>query len=1136
MADIKNSIGTFLKQMLVLQKNQTEIFEKFSDVVTSSDEFVTFEITADNGDVDTIQVPSFGFIKKEIDRLEESQKSLSGLDESSSVIRLSDGSYKSVIINTLQREPSDIITLNTPTSFDIQTNWFFEEFLNPLLYISYDLTGQVPIEVKKLQVERYILNIENDIQLNYFNSSYNNRNDIDRDSFLEDLDNRGITYFVDEDVIDLPLKESIFYGTFDVIRIFDETQEVNDGEINFNRRVRNYRLNKLTYSSKDSSIEDTELLKVGDNIVTSRNLGNTRYRVTSVDESTNTVSLERIEGYESIPIGADVIEIYKPQDGFVEGRINIGFNERTVVFIKSIDPSSNRPAKNWSPGTAFYSNDLLITNENGTQLDLGTYYKNSVTDFGSLLIGMAKDQTPPSVLGVAPDPPELNEQNFKVVPINRHLTDKNSVAEIKKLNAQKISLKSEIDEKNEAVSRLRQKISTKNYRSNSERSSDIKDLEEREQELETKNNLYSSTIDRILSLSEDVDTTVDPKYRVRGFWPVPNSKPSQRTKDQEVIGFKYRFRYLSPEGDGNPTEQIEYTDTDGSSRTGSFSTWVERDTPIRNRTFNASIGEYEWDDINVEDGDEVNINQLDISIQKNEAVEIQVKSKSEAGYPNNPLTSNWSDPIIIEFPDDISLDQSVLDIIEQTRADDTRDTIRNELNSIGVEEHVQNSFTEQETYIAHPATEIASGFKSPEQTNITLFDKLKELDVNIRQLQEVLNNGQGQLSVKLLDPNGVETVISNNSETKVFAGYYKEEVEELTTVKKGAIITKQYFLILENVNAADLKLLSINPGGNVSFPSSSESYFEIDYSKRLYDKVPLLNQNPDESITPQDAPHNPEAQYQQSPQRAGQYLYLRYRDAKLVNSLYVDASSFSEADALYFGNTKNAGDPRDFIFNGTFTNGNPNGGGDPILPTDDIIAIHVNHPILQETQNVSEIYDSVRNSKLAGLTPADTDGTKQYSYRFFGGDNSIKTFFKPEDQFLIGPNSVGSYLNLITTDQEFLSVNGSTGLSTKTIEVGSNNSIKIPIIFQYRMTDYFGSGDSGLGNIGGDPNGTINNITYTKKLGFDLLTDQKNPFSFDLEFTAKYKPEGVNVSSIPTRSFETALGDITTLNPTLSNE
>jgi hypothetical protein len=63
------------------------------------------------------------------------------------------------------------------------------------------------------------------------------------------------------------------------------------------------------------------------------------------------------------------------------------------------------------------------------------------------------------------------------------------------------------------------------------------------------------------------------------------------------------------------------------------------------------------------------------------------------------------------------------------------------------------------------------------------------------------------------------------------------------------------------------------------------------------------------------------------------------------------------------------------------------------------------------------------------------------------------------------------------------------------------------------MTDYYGSGSSGTGKIGGHvPSGSGSeptNLTFAKKIGLDLYVKDESPFSFDILVKASYARESL---------------------------
>jgi hypothetical protein len=114
----------------------------------------------------------------------------------------------------------------------------------------------------------------------------------------------------------------------------------------------------------------------------------------------------------------------------------------------------------------------------------------------------------------------------------------------------------------------------------------------------------------------------------------------------------------------------------------------------------------------------------------------------------------------------------------------------------------------------------------------------------------------------------------------------------------------------------------------------------------------------------------------------------------------------------------------------------------------------------------------------------------------------MKQAFYQNDRYLIGTQTVGSYMFIESPSMETVKVKG-TGLeSFAELDFGSENQIIVPIVFQYRMSDY-------LDNIGGAPNSLIRNLTYTRGIGIDISIKGEPLFSFDFIATAGYTAETV---------------------------
>lgn len=1212
MAETNNSISTLLPQLLRLYNNSVESFSKISEAVTGSENTVAIDYTDTNGQQQRIFVPSFGYLRNEIQRLDENVKSITNFNPgTSSSIRLSDGTFRKLVLKEIATEASDLGEIGSVNTFDTKSNWFFESLITPLLYVSFDLTGQAPINTERIQVKRYILNLDTEAKKDFFYNELQGRSDINYNDFLTEMLSRSITYVLDEDTLDLPARTLRYTGQFSVLRISDTqlTEEINGVSVTRTRKL--YKLDKLTYTDTTAAFENTVGLKVGDSLLVNSEPTDTRYIVESVDSSTNSIVLGLVEGNRGVAIGANVLRIYSAQDDSLEAQVPIGFGENSVVFIKPIDPDSKIPAVNWSSGSAFYTNALTTTLTNGNTLDLQTFYQQRVVDFGKYVMSLAENKIPTASQGIIPNAPIITESDFEVVQINKQITDTDTLQSIKEQSNEKNTTSAEIKKLDAAIKSKRKTISTKNYKTTVERDADRNELNSLISERAAKSELYSSIVKSIQATAEETGiANVSPKYRVRGFWPMPSPKISQQTGEQQVVQFIIEYRYLSPEGAANEIKTIT-VNSDETNTTGAFSNWNIVKSESRRRVYDNTQQKYVWQDVDIQDADTINPNQLDIAITKGEQVEIRIKSLSEAGWPTNPIESDYSNSVTISFPDELS-ENPTENIIKENQDSLVKVQLEEDLQAKGIDQHLGTQFTANEKYFAHQAETIASGYVSDNQTPIDLFTKLTELQNRIVFLEEQLAAETGELSVQLFDDQGNLIPINRDNISQVFAGYYTDQVSSLA-VKKGAIVSKTFFINLSNTKQSALQLVSSLYGSKELMVRESEDptasaasgtilpaiyqYYnnfetytsnDSDYNTvRKYDLVPLLLTNPDVTVNTKYEQPISTAPYASSQVKA-QYLYSRFMDVSGENDFYSYANpdspslnivNLDAAEDFYTRSAATGTSGNGFIWGGGFdASGATPDDSATFAVDDDCVELHVLHPLVANGfPAFKSAYESLtgdtttfnavtggdastqakimfRNSKFAKLASEDTLGKVQSIYMFedpseygantygesasatmtanaiaAGYKRGVKLSFEPNDQYLLGKKSCGSYLFISSPSHDELVVDGKTRTSYKTITFGNNNSINIPLVFQYRMTDFYGDGTSGTGNIAGDSSGATTNLTYAKRIGFDINTAAGDLYSFDLEVFAKYKSDTLNLEKFPTKDLANAFSDVTSV-------
>ena len=1034
---ISNSLSYFLEQALILEKNSLETVAKVSDAVTSQKDTVTLTLTdpSDSTKTITYSIPSFGYLKSEIERLDNTLKTMSNIESGTgSLVQLSDGTYRKIIASKLACEAPTITTTNNITNFNFKSNWLFEDMMNPYLYANVDLSNCVPIETERVLIQRYILNCTNSKQLEYFDSIKNNSTKIDYKSFLKGLLNNGITYVLDENYYDIPPIRRRYSGEFEIDRILENTLSP-DGKNILGRLV----LKSLSYTDNNSGVENTVTLTKNDILEIKENPMTTRYMVTYVDSATNEIKIKRLEGYTPIT-NSTVFKISSNQVKKISVEIPVSFDRREVLFIKAIDPDSNIPSSKWSPGIAFYTNNLTYTSPQGVTSKLETFYQKNVVDFGNIILSYSKDYYPSIVEGIKPDAPVLHydaeddsASDFKIVQINKQLAEGTEANIFKKLIADKENALSQINNNNKLVEQQKELIQTTKFTTTAEKLNAQNKLAEYVKNQGTYTSLYNSIVNQIKA--QYAATYIEkPKYRVRGFWSIPAPKISKSSGPQQIIQFKVRYRYLSESGVANKEEEFTYLDGT-TNATGRFSNWNEVLTPMRRRV-KGSDGTYNWEKVNTADPDQININQLDLPIQNGEQIEIQIKSISEAGFPTNPMESDWSEPVVVAFGDFPELQgDDISEIIAQNRVDASVANVVENMTG-NTYAHMASSFYTNDKYFAHNAESITSGFLSPEQTPITLYDKLYDLQNQITAVTEQIERMSATLEVKLVDgeDNTKVYTLNEGATTYINAGNYVEDKSKLDTDKRnGAIITKTYYIDISSDLQSGLEILSKIPGDRLSMcPNSISEVSEMisnqkdntiinrnDYAnydniltpnsiasdyyktKGRYDLVPI-NLSASDIIDYQICSPN----MYQSAQCKGQFIYSRFRNVSDTFDMYANTISnksaafdpkanFIYSENIYsFGTDKNTADfwiKRFNFYRPTDASGKNGYEKDITSITSEQIKVLFDY--------IVELYDNITGSSLSPFLYFTENDIELYMWKYTGDSyaaRNIITNINPE--------------------------------------------------------------------------------------------------------------------------------------------
>lgn len=802
----KNTFVSMAEQVALLNKNSVEMLTKLTEAISTNSSSVSIKYISENGVESKYAVPSVTYLNEQITIANNNIKRLTQFNEKATYIIDGQATNKLLRVD-LNREPEQIGDVEKALEFTPVNNWFFESLMSPLLTVSINLTDLVDDDVTKVLSRRYILQFAKNADGTYtqngraslddFNSKFANRNNINISEFLEWFDNPTNVGVLGSDVTGYdPYDEQIFtmdysqlsdYGLFSVLK-----QELDT----INKKLF-YHVNTLTYYDINGV---SKTLKIGDELILNKKNSTTRYLIKEVNTSASNyrLVLERIEGYDPVIVGTNTLKYYSTVKQSKIIKVTVGFNEINVIFLKAINGSNNIISSLWSRGVSFFTNDLkLNTNPN---VKLSSYYLDQVYDYGTLLKDMVKKQIPSSV-GVIPNAPNLVDDNFKIVQINKHITDSNDTKKVRELHSQKNTTKTQIDQISDAISLKTKELQRKQFKTIAERSKAENELSKLNAQLENSSKMLNSITKQITS--SNIDTSVEPKFRLRGFFDFPAPQKVEGYRDQEVVQFIIQYRYSSKSGNENTTEGYKLVSTtDVAEQTGYISNWVQVVTDARKRYYDETTQTWQWKIEDVSDADTPNINQLDIAIQKGEKVDIRVKSISEVGWPDAKLESEWSAILTKEFPDELN---SVLNsndfILKEASEDGLKLQFEDTLNAKGYVQHIAESFSVNQEYFAHTDKTIQTSFVDANSNSLSLYAYLKTLTDKINSLEEIVRRSKGELQVLVFN-NTDEYKVANGAEVNFTVdceGYAELAGTTAREYKNKIYIIGDYYIRIDNV-------------------------------------------------------------------------------------------------------------------------------------------------------------------------------------------------------------------------------------------------------------------------------------------------------------------------------------------------
>lgn len=710
-----NNINTFAENVNNLVKNTNialETLNSINESLITDNDTVTLTVPSDTSiGIQTYEIPAY---KSIINKLDSTVNTVETFVNGSGIAETNDGTYRQISATPIPVAPNIVGEINTPTTFNIDSNWFFEDLMFPKIIVTLDLKDNIDDNSDRVLVNRVIIDTTVPQNLTFFNEQIigNSYSYVDLISLLT---NNKIAYWEDVETISLPLTHEQFSGVFNITNI----SIINGNEWIYIDNVSYGVVNENGITVNNYTLSVNDKLKYKETV----------YNIVDINLTEKRIRVAASIGIDYPGVGGEFTFYNEP---FTNKNVNIGigYDEANIIFIKGVNENYNLISNAWSNGIAFYSNDLIYSDNNNQTLS--EFYGLNVIDFGKKLIAEAKEKSIAAYNGITPNTPELDNSYFKVVQINTQINASLDTESIKNTQTQIETTKSNIESLKSTISQ--QKAELVSTVDESKRKTIEQQISSNTSSLSVKQVEYNSLVKYLITTAyENSAVLSNPKYRIRGFFPIPEPQISEDGIYQNIISFDVAYRYLKLDNNATSLNTFSYTDaSSGQVITGVYTDWNIVQNKVLQKVYDSSLGVFVWKNESVSNGDIININQVDIPITKGEKVEIKVRSISEAGYPLNPLKSSWSKSVIIDFPANLETSNQVKNILDDATNEQTNILLDETLSAVGVYTHLSDSIPNPNSvdnvYYKHEAKYIAYNKKDASiVTTVNLQDAMDNL-------------------------------------------------------------------------------------------------------------------------------------------------------------------------------------------------------------------------------------------------------------------------------------------------------------------------------------------------------------------------------------------------------------------------
>jgi hypothetical protein len=795
------NITEYFERLQKLTQTNCEILKTINDAFYSKSDYLTANV-----DGKQYVVPSFMSLDNKINALTENFNNLVYAPKTGEATFNFDGASKTIELKGYSCTP-DSLSLTTPTEFNVEQNQIFKDFLNPSPYLHFDITS-IPNDLNKVVIKKVVAH--SDAMKSEFKSLLTetsgsttiNHKSINKN--YEDLYKvislfeKDVDYIEYDTIKSLPIRKTIGTGLY-TIKSIDKYEITPLLTETYTLTLKE----DLKYKLFDNTIE--KYLQVGDELLTYDN--SAKMKILEVRTNSRQIVVEVVNGEyvnlvadnDSTPLSSDLskLKFYSAIDFKNDKYINVPLEEDqyVAIFIAPLNERMNIRAP-W--GTGVLLNTYLLEKNGETYSNFYNTYINNVGDILYELTSIATN----NITKYSEDEfnvfskykPQIAKKDLTVYQINTHLNNSPTVQKIRSLHNQKIKYNSDLNEIQKSIDNINSTLASVSF----DNTTNIRSVYE--SQLTEYNKKRNEIVSAITSISNELamaanDSEVpieNAKYHIRGFFVLP-ADASLDPYRNHINGIKVWYRYKNRDQETGNAHSI------GSSNI--FSDWNEMPVQHRLRVPRIVNNKYEYHYIDNSTVNEPSYNQIDIPISQGETVDIKLQVLWDFGFPYLETSSDWSEVINIEFPEELTKDVQILDIITENNNDIETNRFNNILKEEGIITHVGDKLIDQDSTYFHQPEHIASGFYTAERRVIPLKDKLMDLNNEIVSLKdEVFGYNVNNLRITTY-MDDISTVISPNQENTVYVTQGIDIINlQLTNISQTHSV-KLYPIIIGSRNA-----------------------------------------------------------------------------------------------------------------------------------------------------------------------------------------------------------------------------------------------------------------------------------------------------------------------------------------------